>query len=221
MLTGSPKGSPDEKGLNRIISKAASFAPENRYQSAAALRRALSRYLSQVKPKIIMAVIIAATFFIVFSAGYFTGRFTTAAVKDVYHFTEPLIEEAVRAQLGIDDGRMITKDDLQNIEVLAVTGLDVLPIYGDMYDAEYDSIIVKYISPDNPGRGNIRSLDDIAMMSNIKRLALLGQQINRPDPVKRTAAYLYKFIQQPYLGHIRVALLFRLAGYKYSEYRRR
>ncbi|MCL2019806.1 MAG: serine/threonine protein kinase [Oscillospiraceae bacterium] len=70
LLTGSPEPTVQisNKALERIVAKATAFAPEQRYQSAAAFKKALQNYNKRVKPEALISML-AAVF--VISAGVF------------------------------------------------------------------------------------------------------------------------------------------------------
>ena len=105
-----------------------------------------------------------------------------------YTFAEPLIEEAVRAQLSIPEGP-VTVDDLSKITELHIFGLH---IYSDdeevwlrgeyplFYNEEVrDSSLYKQ-------KGTIRSLEDITHMPNLDTLSLYRQQISDISLLKDT-----------------------------------
>ncbi|MCD8013035.1 MAG: protein kinase [Lachnospiraceae bacterium] len=99
----------------------------------------------------------------------------------VYTFTEPLIEEAVRAQLGIDEEEAVTEADLEKIVSLHIFGLQV---YSDddefWFQGDYP-----YVYDDEMREaglyertGTISSLEDITHMPNLHTLCLYRQQIS-------------------------------------------
>lgn len=97
-----------------------------------------------------------------------------------YTFQEPLIEEAVRLQLGISD-RPVTAEDLEQITQIHIFGLQIFQ--------DDEEIALRSDSPwyyDNRTRnaglylqtGPITSLEDIRHMPNLSVLSLYGQQIS-------------------------------------------
>jgi hypothetical protein len=177
MLTGTTDEKVSDTELERIISKCSAFSPDDRYRSAESVKQALKRYERRVKMKIALAAASFIALCLVFAIGFMVGGNMEKRRAESYAFAEPLIEQAVRAQLGIGE-REITKSDLLRVEVLAVVGTEVFTMTGDLSDYDNNLYTSKFLSPNNGlEHGNIRVLDDIAMMTNLKHLALVGQQI--------------------------------------------
>lgn len=202
--------------LQRIIKKATMFDPDQRYQDAGKLMEALlavrfrsfpdAGYLTgtaaghsagtsllsrRISLRAVLAVFLLC--FVCLSACIAYGRgafdFLTErhAGTDIYHFTEPLIEEAVSRQVQ-KMPYAITYDDLASITELNIFGeyiygSDEEPLLdGDNYffhsDAESHEAYSRI--------GSIRSLEDIAHMPNLQTLCLYHQQISDISVLKDT-----------------------------------
>ncbi|MCD7832438.1 MAG: protein kinase [Lachnospiraceae bacterium] len=97
-----------------------------------------------------------------------------------YTFTEPLIEEAVREQLGLTGNEGITEADLEQVTALHIMGLqiysdeDEIWFQGD-YPYAYDDEMRE--SGLYEKTGTISSLEDLTHMPNLTSVYLYRQQI--------------------------------------------
>ncbi len=100
--------------------------------------------------------------------------------NQIYHFTEPMIEEAVRSQLQVWD-RSLTLGDLARITSIHIMGLEIyvddsyVQLKGDsplFYD-EWTQTSGKYLQS-----GPISSLEDILHMPSLHTLCLYNQNID-------------------------------------------
>ena len=157
--------------LKAVALKCAAFDPCERYKNAAQVRDALSgRTRRRALLGALIAVgVVAASLFALSSAGYLPAR-----QSERVRFTEPLIEQAARAALEQPPGAPLTEDDL-----LGVT--DVL-VMGDQAAADEDAYraLVDRFAVNDPAiqRGGIASLEDLALMPNLRRVWLAFQNIS-------------------------------------------
>ncbi len=107
--------------------------------------------------------------------------------QGVYTFTSPLIEAAVRQQLGRDKMEAVTYRDMQQITSLLICGQQSYSgweehfVYGInqyMIGAQYTKLQLF------KRNGEITSLDDISYMVNLEKLALYNQRISDLTPLK-------------------------------------
>lgn len=198
-----PEGFPAELWL--IVRKATMFDPGKRYQTAAEL---LAELLSARYPSVLslrsprpgkgrriyltsLAILgaLCVTLTAILTGSFLRNRIPENPVQtgsEIYTFTEPLIEEAVRLQLNLPEGN-VTAADLARIDKLHIFGLQ---IYGSD-----DELHLRCDSPwffDNDVResgeylktGSITSLEDIRHMPNLTSLSLYGQQISDISALK-------------------------------------
>ncbi len=136
----------------------------------------------------LMLRMIAAVFVIVLLLAAGTRLYRNddqASIADstdtVYTFTEPLIEEAVRAQLDIDEEEAVTEADLEKIVSLHIFGLQV---YSDddefWFQGDYPYVYNDEMRESGlyERTGTISSLEDITHMPNLHTLCLYRQQIS-------------------------------------------
>ncbi|MCC8137825.1 MAG: protein kinase [Clostridiales bacterium] len=109
-----------------------------------------------------------------------SGSDNSDSSNAIYTFTEPLIEEAVRSQLGISEEESITEKDLEQIVSLHIFGLQ---IYSDdeefWFQGNYPFVYDNEMQESGlyERTGTISSLEDITHMPNLHTLCLYRQQI--------------------------------------------
>jgi hypothetical protein len=86
-----------------------------------------------------------------------------------YIFNEPLIGEAARLMLGKNEDEPVTLDDLESIDSMYITGSHVSVTYTD------PDAVFSY--------GNIRTLEDLRAMQNLRELVLLRQPLKDIMPL--------------------------------------
>ena len=193
-----------EPDILKIIQKATEFDPKYRYQRADDMLRDVNRLLSgsgkqgkglfcgadgYAKRKgartaglVLLCIALAA-------GGLLHVRKERASPSPAaYHFREPLIEEAVRAQLGKMTGE-ITEEQLAGVTSLHIFGRQV---YQD--ESEF-SFYGEYTFPNNDaykksgdwkGTGDISSLEDLSAMPNLREVCLYRQNISDISVLKGT-----------------------------------
>jgi Leucine-rich repeat (LRR) protein len=169
------------KNLRNIISKCTAFSPKDRYQNAAALKRALVNYQKRIKQKVFTAAIAALSACLILTIGFAVGRYTDilrylpVRSTDEYIFAEPLIEEAVRLTLGKSMDEPVLRKDLDLIKELYISGDEIV-----LSEREYERVRLKEfrISPEN-----IESLEDIKYMPNLIKLCMNHQSVSDLSPL--------------------------------------
>ncbi|MEA4921025.1 MAG: protein kinase [Clostridiaceae bacterium] len=206
MLTGETDSREvsDKLGESRfahIYKKCTAFSPEDRYPSAEKLERELKHALeNHRKSRLAVAAAFACVLF--FFAGFVTGRYSAfkldilnrdtmqesdgasiaqdALKKDTAaEFEEPLIEQAVRLQIGKNDGEVITYDDLQSVTGLYVFGDSIISKDQDILHSEAKRLFDEGSMREGP----IRSLEDLKKMPGLKEVFICMQQISDISPL--------------------------------------
>lgn len=179
---------PCSKRLKRCLQKAAAFAPANRYSSAREMGRALSA-AGAGKPAlpaalaVVLAAVLAICLFFAFprapgpnspelpSPSTGLAQETAPAVE----FSSPLLEQAVREELGIPQGG-ITAEDLTRVRRLAVVGRTTMgreQVYEYRLSGYLDGVFQRDLDA-----GDISDLSLLAEMTNLRELYLCAQQIS-------------------------------------------
>lgn len=180
MLTGSYEpdaleGADCPKALKRCLNRAAAFDPQNRYPTVGAFSRDLAASLNKPRRRrgpLAAAACLAAALGLILTI--FCPR------NNPVEFDSALLEQAVRYELNKPDGD-ITREDLEQVERLAVVGQNLL---GEEQD--YGYTLFGYVD-DVPQRdaphGDISDLSLLARMPNLKTLYLCQQQIQDLSPL--------------------------------------
>lgn len=209
MLTGSYEPEALEladcpKHLKRCLQKATAFSPNDRYHSAKEFRLALTGTENRGKLRWFLPAAVCAIA-VISGAVIWQSRRTGEPENQVSFeaelgnpgqdisdsaqtrtdepviFDNVLLEQAVRAELGIPEG-VITENDLVRVERLAVVGRIILS-----REQRFRYVIYSYVDDapqESEPHGNISDLSLLAKMPNLKELYLCGQQIEDLTPLK-------------------------------------
>ena len=152
--------------VQRVIDRCTAFAPDERYADAGEVRRAL-RAVREKRPRLSWRALLAValTALTCLGAGFAVGRYTDLLQpRQTIVFAEPLIEQAVRVQLGRETGEL-TMEDLEQVSRLF--------IFGNEAYASYEQLAAQRV--DKHAEGPIRTLDDLAMMPNLQEVRVIRQ----------------------------------------------
>ena len=169
LVTGSARENPNvriDERLQQVIDRCTAFSPEERYENIGQVQAVLKEAGSGKKPVPVRKLLLSAAallcaLFLGFAAGRWTTWFKPLPSSP---FSDPLIEKAVRLQLGRENGRLTEKDLAQ------VTGIY---IYGSEAYADTDLFYRQRI--DDHEEGPIRKLDDLAFLPNLQELHIVRQ----------------------------------------------
>ena len=169
------------KRLSRIYRKCTDFSPRGRYASAEELKSALLRSdgkRQRAAARTLTAALICVLFL---CAGFAVGRYTDVLSPPPagVQFTEPLIERAVRLQLGKNDGDVITEEELLSVTELYIFGSEVIAkTEQEMNDASH-----RLFEENRMKTGPIVSLADLTMLPNLQCVAVAMQQVSDLTPL--------------------------------------
>jgi serine/threonine protein kinase len=168
------------KRLAVIVRRCAAFSPEERFSDAATVRKALV-YTGGCRQKKIAHLFGAiALVLISLCAGFVIGRYTSILTPYVFakgvQFTEPLIEQAVRIQLGKDETESITEEDLLSVREIYIFGNEVSKTEEAFFDGLGGQL------RDTP-RGSLTSLEDVKLLPNLEILYVNYQTLTDITPV--------------------------------------
>lgn len=195
MLTGETdsKAKIHDKELDRIVRKCSAFSPDERYRSAAALKKAIISAQKHTRKKIMggLVAVLAACFLLAigFVVGRLTGVVTLPVVTDLpaktedpaasaVMFKEPQIEQAVRLILSKKEGDAITKNELEGITHLYFAARNV----ADTIES-YEAYTGAHWGSRPQLSGTIESLDDLRMMPNLRELNFFIQPFSDLSPL--------------------------------------
>ena len=169
LATGSTKTNPNvtiDARLQRIIDRCTAFSPEDRYRRASEVRRDLEKAQNQSKPIPIGRLLIGAALLLcALCCGFALGRFTDWLRFDPpIVFSEPLMERAVRAQLGRESGAL-TAEDLSQVRRIYICGSEA---YADPEQYYRQSV-------EQHAEGPLRSLDDVRLLPALEEIHIMRQ----------------------------------------------
>lgn len=174
-------------GRNRLTSiykKCTAFSPEHRFDSAKKLKAALIRSDGKQITAVHRWTAVFLSCLLFFCAGFVLGRFTglleekpkqeTGAV-----FEEPMIEKAVRLQLGKTADEPLTQDDLLSVYRLYIFGDSLIA----KNEEELQAGAMKLFESNRMKEGSIRSLTDLSKMPNLEEVYVSMQKITDISPL--------------------------------------
>lgn len=169
LVTGSVKKNANisfDPRLEAVIERCTSFSPKDRYGDIRAVQKDLDRINASRFPirwprLLTKLLALAAALCLGFSAGRYTDWLRPAPVIS---FSEPLMERAVRLQLGKETG-LLTMEELAQVKRIYIYGSEA---YGDP-DAYYAQRV------DNHKEGPIRTLDDVKLLPHLEEIHMVRQ----------------------------------------------
>ena len=159
------------EALERVIAKCCEFDPDRRYESAEKLKAALLAVKPESRRKKRMLWIAAAACIAVIFLGVGIPAFTKQAGSA--SFSDPLIEKAVRLNLGLGENEKISRDMLEKVSALYI-------VSGEAYvdsDTFYEAVDQWYSTQELP-RGEIETLEDLERMPALKEVCIVIQKIS-------------------------------------------
>ncbi len=204
LVTGSSKLAEGKvsRGLERIIKKCTAFSPEERYENACAVKKALVKFQKRGKAAVLSIAACCAAAVLCFAAAHMindnaqlpdtpmvseasgktikTAVYDTVTDKNRFHtFADKAVEEEVCRMLGKAAGT-VTFRDLESITQLALTGSSPVDGWSDI-DIHGTGITVNGVTVTD--FGNVKSLEDLAFMPNLTTVVLCCQEISDLSPL--------------------------------------
>ena len=159
-----------DRRLLTVVEKCTAFDPKDRYRSAAQLKDALAGRTRRRRRAWLAAL---AGLLVVTTALLFQRSANTI------HFNEPLIEDAVRISLGLDENARLTEPDLLAVNQLFVLGNQAAPDY-----IAFNDLVNEFAHGDGSlPRGEIESLDDLTNLKNLHNISLAFQSFSDLSPL--------------------------------------
>ncbi len=183
MLTGDTdvkKAQIKNKRLAAAVRRCAAFSPEERFSDAAAVKKALLDADSHNKKRSVRTcgtvLIVLLALLAGFAVGRYTGFFAPATIVEQARFAEPLIERAVRIQLGKDETTPITNEELLCVREIYIFGDEVSKTQEPFSEGLGGRL------GDTP-RGGMTTLEDVKLLPNLEVLYVNYQMLTDISPV--------------------------------------
>lgn len=167
--------------LSHIYRKCTDFSPQKRYASAVELKAALRRSDSNLHKARVRLMVSVAVCLLCLCAGFGIGRYTgvlTFPPAGVV-FSEQLIEQGVRFQLGKRNDETITSNELLGITELYIFGDKIIAKTEEEMNRMADELIATHQIKTGP----IRSLADLVCMPNLQKVSIAMQQVSDLEPL--------------------------------------
>lgn len=183
LLTGNEDAKKSEianKRLSRIVCRCTAFSPEERFPNAAAVKNALNNSDGHREKRMVHILCITAVVLLALCVGFTVGRytklFTSRPIVEGVRFAEPLIEQAVRVQLGKDETEDITAEDLLAVREIYIFGGEV-----SKTDEPFSEGLGGRLR-DTP-RGDLMKLEDVKLLPNLEVLYINYQTLAEISPL--------------------------------------
>ena len=162
--------------LEKVIARCVFFDPDRRFRDAEQLRRALLAARPEARKKRRRLLTAAACLLLVLLACGI-GLSLYAHSRSVT-FSQPLIEQAVRASLGLEDKTPIRKSTLEQVTAVYIVADTVCPDSDSFYLA-----VNQWYAEGKPTRGPITELSDLQAMPNLERVCIAVQELTDISPL--------------------------------------
>lgn len=193
--------------LQRVVRKCTAFAPENRFQSALKVKSALLQVVNQSQKRFFAWLVRVAVGVTLLTLGFAIGRYTDLSFSifnpSAVQFKEPLIEQAVRLELGKTATENITREELLNVTEIYLFGnyaLNDLEAYQEVNN-------LMAANDERLKNGGVVSLKDLAQLKNLRVVNIAYQNISDPSPLSELEK-----LEQVDLKHNPIEELSSLAG---------
>ena len=192
--------------LEKVAARCCAFVPEKRYQNDKSLCRALQKTTRQYrrrKNRIAFASCLAGTV-LSFCLAAMAGWYVTNKEGRRVSFREPLIEKAVCAYLGKEEGT-VTYKDLNKVLGVYVQGNEVYTSEDDYYNLGF-----RWYLDGGTDYGSIQSLEDLSLMPNLRQVCIGGNRVRDIAPLKEL-----DYLESVELRNNQVTDISALAGKEY------
>ncbi len=162
--------------LEKVIARCASFDPDKRFGDAGQVKNALLFARPEtMKKRKRWRIAAVGVLLALIAAG--TGCFVRARHRSV-PFAEPLIEQAVRANLGIGEKAPVNKSMLEQVSAVYIVADEACPDPDSFYEA-----INRWYAGGKPSHGPVKDLSDLASMPNLEQIGVVAQQLEDISPL--------------------------------------
>ena len=165
-----PEGK-NRSALEKVIARCAAFDPEKRFADVRQVERALLAAEPRTRRKSSFLISAAAVFLLILAM---TGisAFARGREKTVV-FSQSLIEQAARLNLGLAEKRRITEDLLDQVTGIYIVADRAYPDADGFYPA-----ISRWYAEGQSVHGEITNLEDLRRMPNLEQVCIVAQELS-------------------------------------------
>lgn len=161
--------------LAHIVSGCAAFSPDDRFTHAHQVKKALLRASESRRKPVVRRLISAVGIFVCLCTGFVFGRYTNIlpfpCVTQKIQFREPLIEQAVRLQLGVNADAELSQSDLSSVRCIYIFGNETSLTQEAFRDGLSKE---RAFTP----RGSIASVEDLLLLPNLEDVMIAYQNLS-------------------------------------------
>ena len=157
--------------LEKVIARCTAFDPEKRFADVRQVERALLAAEPQARRKRSYLTSAAAVFLLVLAV-IGIGAFARGREKTVV-FSQSLIEQAVRLNLGLGERDKITANLLDQVTGIYIVADTAYPDADGFYPA-----IGRWYAQGQSVRGEITNLEDLRKMPNLEQVCIVAQELS-------------------------------------------
>ena len=171
MLTG--RAAPLENAdtpLRKVLARCTAFDPRERFDSAVQFKRALGQTQPGARRRkhILWGLSAAGAL----CAAILCAVFLPKMVRKKVTFSDPLLESAVRLNLGLDEEDRLTEDMLPSVSAVYIVADRAYPDPDSFYPA-----INQWYADGKPVRGTLTTLEELEPMTGLKEVCIVAQEL--------------------------------------------
>ena len=155
--------------LERVIRRCAAFDPRKRFASAERVKRALNGAQPGARRRRGALIALAGMLAVVALIACLT---LLRRPEPLPAFSQPLIEQAARLSLGLDEGEPLTAAMLGEVTGIYIVADAAYPDADSFYPA-----VNRWYAEGRPTRGGVDDLDDCRLMPNLAQVCVAAQEI--------------------------------------------
>ena len=157
--------------LEKVIARCTAFDPEKRFADVRQVERVLLAAEPRARRKRSFLISAAAVFLLILAV-VGIGAFARGREKTVV-FSQSLIEQAVRLNLGLGERDKITADLLEQVTGIYIVADTAYPDADDFYPA-----IGRWYAEGQSVHGEITNLEDLRRMPNLEQVCIVAQELS-------------------------------------------
>lgn len=174
--------------IKKIVKTCTELAPDRRYASADRVKKALQRANGHWQRRLLNIACWLLASIACLCAGFAVGRYTSYTpalfAPAAVHFSEPLIEQAVRQSL-----QKTSDEPISNVDLLSVTELYIFGNHAVRNAEAYHEVQSRMVQNDGTVKnGGIQSLEDLKQLKNLKFVHIALQDITDLSPLAQLPA---------------------------------
>ena len=159
-----------QTALEKVIARCAVFDPDKRYGDVEQIKRALLAARPEAQRRRRFLRIAAASLLLVLLASGI--GLSIRARRQTVMFSQPLLAQAVRANLGLEDEAPIKMSALEQVSAVYIVADTAYPDSDSFYLA-----INRWYAEGKPSRGPITEISDLPAMPNLERVCIVAQEL--------------------------------------------